>query len=332
MSSFFAALGFFRFDSPCLRSGSQHVTFERFASRDQIFLNFSTFPGNIWYYHHHQYSPSNARNFLSLPQTNFMTSPPLVSPVMPNAEPSEKQTEELRSNARTSRRISPNFSKKVSGDKTIRNRMLDDVDVMKAESKIRPKDTSFLNLPSDAVLVGYEEESDEKTTFRTTSSHDNDDVTHEKNDPIDRDYRGKDIVVVQALLRASSLLTTPSGRGTPRSRPRPVYDPRKKKVRRISPASTNITLASPPPGGLRLLPDIPEAFVFTMYQTNPTQTTTATTTTTTAKTVVDLNTIRALKKENFKHAETHKLISGGESSMKTFSNILGIMMFCFYIY
>merc|ERR1711934_593451 len=158
--------------------------------------NMSHLKGNIWYYHH-QYSLSNARNFLSLPRTNFMTSPPLVSPVMPNAEPSEKQTEELRSNARTSRRISPNFSKKISGDKTIRNRMLDDVDVMKAESKIRPKDTSFLNLPSDAVLVGYEKESDEKTTFRTTSSHDNDDVTHDKNDPIDRDYRGKDIVVVQ---------------------------------------------------------------------------------------------------------------------------------------
>ena len=251
-----------------------------------------------------------------------MTSPPLVSPVMPSAEPSEKQTEELRSNARTSRRISSNFSKEVSGDKTIRNH----------------QDPSFLSLPSDAVLVGYEEESHEKTTFRTTSSRHNDDVTQEKNDPINRDYRGKDIVVVQSLLRASSLLTTPSGRGTPRSRPRPVYDPRKKKVRRISPASTNITLASPAPRGLRLLPafplvtENPKTLVFTLYQTNSTQTTTATTSTTTAKTVVDPNIIRAVKKEHFKHAETHKLISGVESSMKTNSNILGIMISSFYFF
>ena len=41
MSSFFAALGFLRFDSSCLRSGSQHVTFERFASRDQNYYDFS---------------------------------------------------------------------------------------------------------------------------------------------------------------------------------------------------------------------------------------------------------------------------------------------------
>ena len=34
-ASSFAALGFSRYNSFRLRSGSQHVTFERFASRDQ---------------------------------------------------------------------------------------------------------------------------------------------------------------------------------------------------------------------------------------------------------------------------------------------------------
>ena len=293
-----------------------------------------TFVGNIWYYHHHQYSPSDAQNVLSLPRTNIMAVPPLVKP---NTELSEKQTEELRSNARTSRRISSNFSKKVSGYKTIRNRMIDDVYVTEAGNKTRSKDPSLLNLPPDAVLVGYEEESDEKTTFRTTSIHDTDGVIQEKKEHAYLDYRGKDIVVVQSLLRASKLLTTSSDWVTPRSRPRPVYDPRKKKVRRISPASTNITLASPAPGGLRLLPtsplvtENPKALISTIDQTNQTTKTKTTTTTTTAKTVVDSNVIRAVKKEHIRHAETNKLISGGESSsMKTNSNILGIMIFSLY--
>jgi len=285
--------------------------------------------GNIWYYHHHQYSPEcDAQNVFSFPRTNFMTVPPLVKP---NTELSnKKQTEELRSNARTSRRISSNFSKKVSGDKTIRNRMIDDV--TEADNKTRSKEPSLLNLPPDAVLVGYEEESDEKTTFRTTSFHDNDGVIQEKNDPAYLDYRGKDIVVVQSLLRASSLLTTSSDWVTPRSRPRPVYDPRKKKVRRISPASTNITLGSPAPGGLRLLPTFPivsenpKALISTIDQTNQTTTTATTTTAKTDPKVV----IRAVKKEHIRHAKTNKLISGGESSMKTNSNILGIMIFSLY--
>merc|ERR1712179_375981 len=63
--------------------------------------NMSHLKGNIWYYHHHQYSPRNAWSVISLPRTNFMTFPSSVSPVIPNVEaPSEKQTamEELRSN------------------------------------------------------------------------------------------------------------------------------------------------------------------------------------------------------------------------------------------
>ena len=184
-----------------------------------IMFSFVRFAGNIWYYHHHQYSPSNAWSVISLPRTNFMTFPPSVSPVILNVEaPREKQTamEELRSNARTSRRISSNFSKKVLlGKSTNENLQSDDVDVMKAENKTRQTEPYFVNLPPDAVLVGYEEESDEKTTFRTTPSDENkEDMAPENNDPSYRD-RGKDLVVVQSLLRSSSLLTTPSSQVRP---------------------------------------------------------------------------------------------------------------------
>ena len=242
-----------------------------------------------------------------------MTSPPSVSPVIPNVEaPREKQTaiEELRSNARTSRRISSNFSKKARGESTGEKPMLENAYVMKAENKTSQKDPSFVNFPPDAVLVGYEEESEEKTTFRTTPSQfHNADVAQD---------RGRDFVVVQSLLR-SSRLTTPTGRVTPG--PRPVYDPNmEKKMKRISPASTNITVSSPPEG-LSLLPSFllgtknPKTLVFPPNQTIQTQTTT------TSKSVYVPETTRAVKK----HAETQKLISGVESSMKINFILLGIM-------
>ena len=244
-----------------------------------------------------------------------MTSPPSVSPVIPNVEaPREKQTaiEELRSNARTSRRISSNFSKKVlRGKSTVAKPMLENAYVMKAENKTSQKDLSFVDFPPDAVLVGYEEESEEKTTFRTTPSqvHNNSDVAQD---------RGQDFVVVQSLLR-SSRLTTPTGRVTPG--PRPVYDPNmEKKVKRISPASTNITVSSPAKS-LSLLPSSllgtknPKTLVFPPNQTIQTQTTT------TSKSVYVPETTRAVKK----HAETQKLISGVESSMKINFISLGIM-------
>ena len=244
-----------------------------------------------------------------------MTSSPSASPVIPNVEaPREKQTaiEELRSNARTSRRISSNFSKKVlRGKSTVAKAMSDNADDMKTENKTRQMD--LVNFPPDAVLVGYEEESEEKTTFRTTPSQvHNADVAQDQ---------GQDFVVVQSLLR-SSRLTTPTGRVTPG--PRPIYQPNmEKKVKRISPASTNITVSSPPEG-LSLLPTFllgtknPKTLVFSQNQTI--QTTTITTTT--SKSVYVPETARAVKK----HAETQKLISGVESSMKTNFILLGIMI------
>ena len=262
-----------------------------------------------------------------------MTFPSSVSPVIPNVEPPrEKQTamEELRSNARTSRRISSNFSKKVLlGKSTNGNLKSGDVDVMKAENKTRQTDPYFVNLPPDAVLVGYEEESDEKTTFPTTPSHEIDGEAPEKNDPSDL---GKDLVVVQSLLRSSSLLTTPASQLRPG--PRPVYHPNmKKKVKRISPASTNITVVSPSEG-LSLLPafplvtESPKTLVFTINQTLQTQETTRKSTTR-SKSIVEPETKRAGKKGAFKHTETQKLISGGETSMKTNFIILGIVIFSF---
>ena len=302
-----------------------------------IMFSFVMFAGNIWYYHHHQYSPSNAWSVISLPRTNFMTFPPSVSPVIPNVEaPREKQKaiEELRSNARTSRRISSNFSKKVLGKNTNINPKSDDVDIMKAKNKTRQIDQYLINLPPDAVLVGYEEESDEKTTFRTTPSDENkEDMAPENNDPSYRD-RGKDSVVVQSLLRSSSLLTTPSSWVRPG--PRPVYNPNmKKKVKRISPASTNITVVSPSEG-LSLLPAFPlvtespktKTSVLTVNQTLQTQTTTRKSTTT-SELIVEPETNRAGKRETFKHAETQKLISGGETSKKTNFIILGIVILSF---
>ena len=293
-------------------------------------LSFLKFSGNIWYYHH-QYSPSNAWSVASLPRTNSLTSSSLVSPSMKNIRagenlrtPQQTSGEELRSKTRTSRRISSNFSKKVSERITIQD-PIDDTETMKSKNETCHHRPSFPSLLPDAVLVGYEDEV-EVTSYRTTPAHVHQEaVTRGLSQPVTRVYDGKDVVVVQSLLRASQSTPAPSSRASRRSRPRPVYDHNKKKLRKISPASTLITVPSSS-GSLSLPPPL-----LVTESLNTSLRTVSRTNNMKAETTIHPDPPRAMEKKIFEHAETQKLVSGTESSSEINLFILGIFVFSTYL-
>ena len=204
---------------------------------------------------------------------------------------------------------------------------------MKSKNETSHYRLSFPSLLPDAVLVGYEDEV-EVTSYRTTPAHFHQEaVTRGESQPVPRVYDGKDVVVVQSLLRASQSNPAPSSRASRRSRPRPVYDHNKKKVRKISPASTLITVPSSS-GSLSLLPPLllterHNTSLLTVSRANQTQS--ETTVHPDMETAIHTDPPRAMGKKIFEHAETQKLVSGTESSSEINLFILGIFVFSTYL-